>query len=336
MVDDSQPRLPATMRAAIIHATGGVENIRIERIPLPQAGPGEVLVRLEASGLNHVDLFVRSGAYATALPFPFVIGRDLVGSVVRVGEGVDGFAAGDRVWSNSLGHAGRQGAWSEYAAVEAARLYPLPAGVDARSAAAVLHAGATAWLGLFRHAALRPGQLVLVEGGAGAVGSAVVQMAHAAGARVIATAAADDAAWCRSCGAAEVLDYRRTDLPQAVHALAPDGIDLWWDCSGRNDFGTRLPLLRLGGAVVLMSGLRGRDPLLPVAALYTRDITLHGFAISNAAVDELAGAAQAINRLLADGRLEGRIAAVYPLERAAAAHRALAEGGLHGRIVLVP
>lgn len=328
--------LPATMRAALIHAPGGVENIRIERIPVPQPGPGEVLVRLEASEVNHVDLFVRSGAYATPLPLPFVIGRDLVGSVVLAGEGVDGFSPGERAWSNSLGHAGRQGAWSEYVLVEAARLYPLPAGVDAPEAAAVLHAGATAWLGLFRHAGLSAGQVVLVEGAGGAVGSAVVQMACHAGARVIATASAADGDWCRACGAAEVLDYRRTDLPQAVRALAPDGVDLWWDCSGHNDYAGRLPLLRLGGRVVLMSGLGGRDPVLPVAALYTRDITLHGFAISNAGVDELAAAAQAINRLLAEGGLKGRIGATYALEQAAAAHRALEEGALRGRIVLVP
>lgn len=325
-----------TMRAAFIRQTGSIDVIEVGELPIPRPGPTDVLVRMQASEVNHVDLFVRSGAYPTHTPFPFVIGRDLIGTVVDKGAGVARFAVGDGVWCNSLGHHGRQGAWSEYAVVAEDRLYPLPAGVDAQQASAMLHGAGTAHIGLVREAALAAGETVFVEGGGGAVGSAVVQMAKAMGARVIVSAGPQDAQWCIDCGADTVLDYHRDDLHAQVRLAAPDGVDVWWDCSGRNDFARCLPLLALGGRAVVMSGLAGKDPTLPVGALYTRDVTLHGFAISNASVDDLAGAATAINRMLAAGQLRARVAGVFRLADAAEAHRVMQAGGVRGRLVMVP
>lgn len=325
-----------SMRAAFIRATGGVERIEYGELPVPLPGPTDVLVRLEASEANHVDCFVRSGAYATDLPFPFVIGRDLVGTVVATGSGVTRFVPGERAWCNSLGHHGRQGAWSEYVAVAEERLYALPEGVDVRACAAVLHGGGTAALGLQR-AALVAGETLFVEGGGGAVGSAVIQTAHETGARVLASAAPGDEHWCRASGADVFFDYHAPDLYQQVAAAAPDGIHVWWDTSGHNRFAAVLPQLAMRGRVVLMSGLQGgSDPVLPVGALYTRDITVHGFAISNASVAELASAATTINRLLAAGTLRGRIGATHRLADAARAHTELETGKVHGRIVIVP
>jgi len=170
------------------------------------------------------------------------------------------------------------------------------------------------------------------------VGSAVVQLATAAGARVIAVDRAENAEWCRDCGAAHVLDRADPDVPAAVRGLAPDGVDVLWDCSGRHDFETTVPLLARGGRVVLMAGLRTRA-VLPVGAVYTREISLHGFAISNASVTDLTAAAEGINRELVSGRLRG-IRAELPLTEAARAHRVLEglEGGAGGpgRIVLLP
>lgn len=329
--------VPSTMHAAFIRATGGVERIEYGELPVPRPGPTDVLVRLEASEANYVDLFVRSGAYPTHTPFPFVIGRDLVGTVAAAGAGVARFAPGDRVWCNSLGHHGRQGAWSEYAVVPVDRLYPLPDGVDAKDAAAVLHGAGTAHIGLVREARLAAGETLFIEGGAGAVGSAVIQMAHALGARVIASAGAEDAAWCRSLGADVIFDYHRQDLYEQVRAAAPDGIDVWWDASGHNRFAECLPLLALHARVVVMSGLKGTTAAaLPVGAMYTSEVTLHGFAISNASVADLAAAAATINRLLAAGTLRARIAASYRLADAAQAQQALEAGGVRGRIVVLP
>ncbi|GAB2755823.1 NADPH:quinone reductase [Sinomonas soli] len=325
--------LPATMRAAFIRETGGTDRIEIGELPTPRPGPTDVVVQFQASAVNHVDTFVRSGAYRTPLAFPFVIGRDLVGTVAAAGPGAQGFALGDRVWTNSLGHAGRQGAWSEYAVVASERLYHLPPDVDAGEAAAALHPTATAHLGLFRRARLTAGDTVLVGGAGGAVGSAAVQLAAAAGARVIATAAPRDHRWAASCGAALVLDYRDPELPALIRDAAPEGIDVWLDTSGHHDLPAAVPLLRPGGTIVVMAGLAAQTPL-PVGALYTRDASVRGFAISNASVDDLAAAARAVNRLLARGRPVVRTAATLRLDDAAEAH-ALQEGrSVRGRIVV--
>ncbi|WP_055549059.1 NADPH:quinone reductase [Streptomyces sp. NBRC 110028] len=328
------------MTAAYITGFGGADDIRTGPLPRPVPGPGEALVRVGAVAANHVDTFVRSGAYTTEVPFPFVIGRDLVGTVESPAEAPAGtFAPGDRVWCNSLGHDGRQGSFAQYAAVPVDRLFSLPAGVDPVAAVSVLHTAGTAYLGLFREARLRAGETVLVEGAGGGVGSAVVQLATAAGARVIAVDRAENAQWCRDCGADQVLDRADPKVHAAVRRLAPDGVDVLWDCSGRHDLETTIPLLARGGRVVLMAGLRARA-VLPVGAVYARDISLHGFVISNASVADLAEAAGTINRELASGRLRGRVRARLPLTEAPRAHRLLEgrEGGAGGpgRIVLIP
>lgn len=328
--------LPERMRAAFIRATGGVDAIEAGELPLPQPGPTDVLVRMQASSVNHVDLFVRSGAYRTHTPFPFVIGRDLVGAVAALGPGVDNFAIGDLVWCNSLGHDGRQGAYAEYAVAAAERLYRVPPGVAPQAVAAVAHAAATAYLGLVREARASAGQTLLLEGGGGGVGSAVLQMAKAMGLRVVTSAAAEDQPWCLELGADTAFDYRRPDLYDAVREACPDGVDLWWDASGHNHFAQCLPLLNRKARIILMSGLTGRNAELPVGALYTRDITLCGFAISNASIADLADAARAINRLLAAGRLASRIGATFHLADAAKAQEAMASGRLRGRIIVLP
>lgn len=323
------------MRAAFIRAHGGPEAIEYGELPVPRPGPTDVLVRMEVSEANHVDRFVRSGSYATPTPFPFVIGRDVVGTVVEAGPGAPGFRTGDAVWSNSLGIDGRQGAWSELCVVPGERLYRLPDDVPSEAAAPVLHSAATAHIGLFRRATLRAGDVIFVAGAAGAVGTAVVQLAVAAGARVVASASARDADWCLALGAEAVFDYRRPDLHEAIAAAVPEGLDLWWDCSGRNDLAAALPLLRPGGRVLVMAGM-GATPVLPVGELYPRDLGVIGFAISNASAADLADAARAINRLLGRGLLAARVAETLPLSDARRAHELLAAGGLRGRILIRP
>lgn len=320
------------MNAAFITRLGPPEEIRWGELPDFPAGPSDVVVRTLAVAVNPVDTFVRSGRYPTPTPFPFVIGRDLVGEVVRAGPG---FAAGDRVWCDSMGHDGRQGSFAERVVVPAERLYLLPAGVDAVAAVAVLHPAATAYLALFRHAGLRLGETAYVAGAAGNVGDALVRMASAAGARVIATARPEDGERCRAAGAAVVLDYRDPDLPARVREAAPGGVDVHVDTSGRHDLDAAVGLLGGGGRIVLLAGAGARAEL-PVGPLYVKDGRLLGFAISNASAADLAEAAAAINRLLAQGALPARIADVLPLHEAAEAHRRLETGEVRGRLVLRP
>jgi len=156
------------------------------------------------------------------------------------------------------------------------------------------------------------------------------------GAHVIATAAPQDHAWVRGQGAQAVFDFHLKDLYGLVREAAPDGIDVWWDTSGHNNFAQCLPLLAMGGRAIVMSGLRGRDPSLPVGEMYTRDVALHGFAISNASVQDLALAAVNINRMMANGKLKARVGAIFRLADAAKAHAATASRSMRGRIVVVP
>jgi 2-desacetyl-2-hydroxyethyl bacteriochlorophyllide A dehydrogenase len=321
------------VQAAYIEELGPPEVIRVGELPAPRPGPCDVLVDVEASAVDPVDAFVRSGAWATPTPFPFVIGRDLVGTVAEAGPGVPGFRPGDRVWCNSLGHGGRQGAAAERAVVSADRLYRLPDGVDALDAVALAHPASTAYLALFTHGRLRAGETVCVLGAAGNVGSAAVVMAARAGARVVAVASARDAGRCHALGARHVVDRRDPDLPALIRAAAPDGLDLHLDTSGHNDLETAVDLLAPRGRVVVMAGLRTRS-VLPAGPLYLRGGTVTGFAISYARSDELAEAAARVNRMLAEDLLRPRAVEELPLTAAAEAHRRLERGEVHGRLVL--
>ncbi len=324
------------MRAAFIDRLGGPEEIRYGELDDPVPGPTDVLVEVAGAAVNPVDTFVRSGRFRTAVSFPLVIGRDLVGTVSSAGPGAPGFAPGDTVWTGSLGHGGRQGAAAERAVVPAERLYHLPSGVDPFDAVATAHPAGTAYLALFRHGRLAAGETVLVAGAAGNVGAALVVLAADAGARVVATASANDAEYCRSLGAAAVLDYRDPDLAARLRAACPDGVDLYLDTAGVNDLTTAVDLLAFRGRIVLLAGATTR-PELPVGPLYMKDGAVAGFVISRATPDELAAAARATNRLLAAGLLRPRVVETAPLSAAAAAHRRIEAGELRGRrLVLVP
>ena len=322
------------MKAAYITTLGSPDVITYGEMDRPIPGPTDVLVRVEAAAVDPVDTFVRSGAYRTPTPFPFVLGRDLVGTVAETGPGATGFAVGDRVWSHSMGHGGRQGVTAEYCVVGVDRLYHLPGDVDAVRAVAVLHPVATAHLALFRHARLRPGETVLVIGGAGNVGRAATVLAARAGARVLAVARAETAPDCLRAGATAVVDHRDPDAAEQLHELTGDGVDVHLDTSGHQDLDAALAVVGHGARVVLMAGLTAR-PVLPVGAVYPRDVSLVGFAISNASVDDLAGTARVINHGLADDAFPIPVTVELPLSRTAEAHRMI-EAGVRGRIVLRP
>ncbi|WP_171169711.1 NADPH:quinone reductase [Streptomyces sp. I05A-00742] len=322
------------MRAAFIETLGPPDTIRYGDIPAPVPGPTDVLVEVDATTVNRVDTLVRSGVFRTPVSFPLAVGRDLVGTVAAVGPGAPGFDVGDRVWANSLGHAGRQGAAAELAVVAADRLYHLPDGADPLTAVAVAHPAATAHLGLFTHGRVRAGETVLVEGAAGNVGAALTVLAAEAGARVVATASASDLDHCRSLGAAEAFDYRDPALLSLLRDACPDGVDVHLDTSGRNDFAPAVELLAPRGRIVLLAAVR-QSAALPTRRLYMKDGSVVGFVISHATSAELAEAAVTINRLLAAGRLRPRALERRPLSAAAEVHRRMEEGELHGKRVVL-
>ncbi|HET8599621.1 MAG TPA: NADPH:quinone reductase [Segeticoccus sp.] len=327
------PDTPRQMLAACIDRPGPAESIALRRIPVPVPGGDEVLVRVGQVTVDPVDTYVRSGRYPTPLPSPFVIGRDLVGTAEAAGTQDSGFAPGDRVWCNSLGHEGRQGSFAEYAVVPRDRLYHLPEGVDPATAVAVAHLAATAYLGWFVHARLRPGETVFVGGAAGNIGTAAVQLATAAGARVVATAKPADHDRCRRAGADVVLDYHDEQLADAVAQAAPDGVDVLWETSGHHDPDLVAAVLVPGGRVLVTAAA---DPTSAAAwaSSYTKDVATLGFVMSRARVEDLAAAADLINTMLADGRLTARITERGHLAEAAGIHARLEAGQLSGRAVL--
>jgi NADPH:quinone reductase-like Zn-dependent oxidoreductase len=325
----------ARMRAAYITEHGPADAIRVGELPAPVVGPGDVLVKVDVVVVNPVDTFVRSGRYATPIPFPFVIGRDLAGGVVATGASWQPFTPGDRVWCNSLGHDGRQGSFAQFAAVPVDRLYRVPEGVSPDLAVSVAHPAATAYLAWFARGGLRPGETVYVGGAAGNVGTAAVTMASRAGAQVLAGARPADFGRCRAAGASEVADYADPDLAGALLRQAPSGLDIFWDTSGRQDLALAAEVLRPGGRLLVTAGLGARTTL-PVGALYTKDVTVLGFVISRASASELAKAAELINELTAAGLLTTRIAGDLPLAAAAKAHEQIEAGQIHGRLLLRP
>ncbi|WP_149831052.1 NADPH:quinone reductase [Streptomyces tailanensis] len=319
------------MYAAYIERLGPPEAIRYALLAPPLPGPDDVLVDVTATTVNWVDTFIRSGLFITSVDYPFIVGRDMVGTVRTAAHG---FAVGDRVWCNSLGHGGRQGAAAEQVAVPADRLYRLPDGVSPVDAVAVAHPAATAYLALFTHGRVRRGQTVLVAGAAGNVGSALVELAAEAGACVIATAGVKDLEYCRSLGATHALDYRDPEVTKRIGEAAPYGVDVHIDTSGTNDLSSAIAVLAQRGRIVLLAGARSR-PVLPTGDLYMKDGSIVGFVISRATAAELAEAAGAINELLAAGRLRPRTVEHLPLSSAAAVHRRLEQGELHGRRVVL-
>ncbi|MBZ5630600.1 MAG: NADPH:quinone reductase [Acidobacteriia bacterium] len=330
------------MKAAFINQTGPPEVIRYDDLPEPKPRRTQCLIRVAAVDVNPIDTYVRSGAIPAQLSFPWILGRDLAGTVVETGAGVKRFKPGDRVWATSQGAEGRPGTFAELAAVDERWLNPTPAGVNDEDVVALSLVGITAYLGLMRHAKLRAGEVLFVNGGSGGVGSSVVQMAKILGARVITTAGSEEKAQiCRDLGADLVVNYKVQEVDSAIKAYAPEGVNLWWETLREPNFERAIPLLARRGRMVVMAG-RDARPSFPVGPFYVKDCSLYGFAMFNASAREQRAAAADLNRWLAEGKLKARIDRVLPLSQAAEAHR-LQEastiqktGSLAGKIVLKP
>ncbi len=334
------------MKAAFITEIGDPEVLQYGDLPDPEPGPGEVLVKVGAAALNPIDTYIRSGAVALPIEFPYVVGCDLAGTVEAVGEGVSRFAVGDRVWGSNQSLFGRPGTFAEYAAVGEEWLYPTQDGMTDTVAAAGALVGITAHLGLFLHAGLGEGETVFVNGGTGGVGASVVQLAKAAGARVVATVgSAEKAERCQALGADLVLDYHLSDLDERIHEyVAKDdggGVDVWFETQREPTLERTIGLMRKRGRIVLMAG-RTAEPRFPLGQFYTNDLRLQGFAMFNASPDEQRTAAEGVNGLFQQGGWQVEIGRTFPLSEAAAAHRLQEEntlggaGSLSGKIVLLP
>lgn len=330
------------MKAAYINECGPPENIVFGEVAEPTLGDSQVLVRTTAVAVNPVDTYIRNGANYWELPKPFIVGCDLAGTVEGIGASVKRLQVGQRVWGSNQGLLGRQGTFSELCAVDEDWLYPTPNGVDDKTAVACSLVGITAHLGLFRDARLQPGESILVQGGSGGVGSMVVQMAKAIGAKVIATAGSPEKSErCRRLGADHVVNYKTDDLLTSIQDFAPDGANVIWETQREPDFDVLVNCLAERGRLVLMAGRDARPPF-PVGPFYVKCCSIHGFVMFKASPDEQRAAAKEINVWTAAGKLTAEIGLELPLSEAAKAHRLQEEntlgkaGTLAGKIILVP
>lgn len=328
------------MKAAFVHKPGPAETIQVGELPDPECGPTQVLVRVAVAAVNPIDTYVRGGLVAMDLPSPYIVGADFAGVVEAVGEAVDELRVGERVWGSNQGLLGRQGATAQRIAVDKHWCYPTPAGVDDAAAAAGALVGITAHLGLTREARLKAGETLLVNGGSGGVGSAVVQLGRALGARVVATAGSEEKRRrCLDLGADLAINYRTEDVAERVRAFAPQGLDVWWETTREPDFDRVVALLAERGRMVLMAGRDARPPF-PVGPFYVKGCSLHGFVVFKATPDEQRRSADALNRWLAEGAYQPLVGQELPLEQAAEAHRLQEEktlrgaGGMEGKIVV--
>ena len=330
------------MKAAYINEPGPPENIHVGELPTPELTGREALVRVRAAALNPIDTYIRSGTVKMDLPRPYIVGCDLAGDVEKVGPAAKRFKLGQRVWGSNQGLLGRQGTFAEYAAVDEDWLYPTPDGVTDDAAAACALVGITAHLGLVRDAQLKSGETLFVNGGTGGVGSMVVQIGKALGARVITTAGNEEkVAAARELGADLAINYKTDDVPARVKQFAPEGVNVWWETLREPNFDRTIALLAPRGRMVLMAGRDARPPF-PVGPFYVKGCRLVGFAMFNATPDEQRAAANDINRWLAAGQLKPHIDRILPLDEAAAAHRLQEENTigqtstLAGKIVIRP
>jgi NADPH:quinone reductase len=326
------------MKAAYIEITGAPDKIVFGAATKPKPTGSQVLVKVKAVAVNPIDTYIRAGVVKFDLPKPYIIGCDLAGAVEAIGPDVKRLRVGDRVWGSNQGLFGRQGTFAEYAAVEEQWLYNTPDEVADTDAAALALTGITAHLGCFRAANLKMGENVFVPGGSGGVGSCVIQMARAVGARVLTTAGSEEKLQvCRQLGATAAVNYKTGDLGAAMKKFGR--IDVWWETLREPNFELALEHLNLRGRLIVMAGREARPPF-PVGPFYTKDLTMYGFAMFNALPEEQRKCAAEMNRWMAKGRLKPLIGKKMKLAEAAAAHRLQEEntlkkaGTLIGKIVL--
>jgi NADPH2:quinone reductase len=332
------------MKAAFIRQTGSPSVIEFGELPTPTPRPTEVLVKVGAVSVNPIDTYVRAGVVSMISQYPYIIGSDLAGTVEQVGSEVRRFKAGDRVWGSNQGLFGRRGTFAEYASVDERWLYPTPARESDSEAAAGALVGLAAHMGLFLHADLKPGEVVFVNGGAGGVGSAVVQLAKAAGAFVVTTGGTDESlATCKKHGADLVLNYNAHNLDDLIRAfsLPHGGVHLWFETQREPTLDRTVSLMAPRGRIVLMAG-RAARPEFPVGPFYVKDLRVIGFAMFNGSPEEQRAAAEKLNTLYEFNRWKPVIGKTIPLSEAAAAHQLQEDntvqkrGTLHGKIVLTP
>jgi NADPH2:quinone reductase len=322
------------MNAIRVHKTGAAEALVLDEVPVPEPKPGEARVKMEAIGVNFIDIYHRTGLYP--LPSPFTIGMEGAGVVDAIGDGVTEVKKGDRVAYCMV-----VGSYAQYAVVPAWKLAPIPAGVDTKSAAALMLQGMTAHYLTHSTYALKKGETALVHAAAGGVGLLLVQVAKNLGATVLGTVSTEaKAALAREAGADHAILYTQTDFADEVRKLTEGrGVHVVYDSVGQSTFNKSLECLRPRGYMALFGQSSGPVPAFDPAVLVakgslflTRPSLIH-YTLTR---DELLQRATDLFAWTASGKLKVRIEKTLPLSEAAEAHRLLEERKTTGKVLLLP
>ena len=319
------------MRAIVVRAFGGPEVMKVEEVPQPSPGPGQVLIRVGAIGVNPVDTYIRSGTYARKPDLPYTPHADIAGVVEAVGSGVSRVKSGDRVYAYMTGAGG-----AELALADEWQVQRLPERVTFQQGAAMGVPYGTAWRALLLKAKARPGETVLIHGASGGVGSAAVQIARAHGMQVIGTAGTDEGLrLVREQGAHHALNHGAADYLQQVPALTGGrGVDVILEMLANVNLDRDLEIIALGGRVAVI-GNRGRVEIDP-RKLMGKDGTIVGMTLFNTTRDEFREIHAGLVAGLENGTLNPVIGKEMTLEQAPQAHVAVMASGAFGKIVLIP
>jgi NADPH2:quinone reductase len=324
------------MKAIRVQQTGGPEVMELAELPVPQPKPkpAEAVVKVSAAGVNSIDVQFRDGRLR--MPLPFIPGQEGAGIVTAVGSQAKTLKVGDRVaWSGTLG------SYAEYVAAPEEHLVTVPGSVSDDQAAAIMMHGLTAHYLVNDAHKLKGGETALVHAAAGGVGLLLVEFAHAIGARVIGTVSSDDkAALAREAGADEVIVFTRQDFEAEVKRLTDGkGVEVVYDGVGKATFEKNLNVMRLRGMLVIYGMSSGPVPPVDPAklsekgSLYMARTTLAHFTATR---EELVTRTSALFSMIAEGKLNARIAKKYPLAEAAQAHRDLESRTIAGKLLLIP
>jgi NADPH2:quinone reductase len=320
------------MKAIRVHEFGGPEVLRLEEAPDPRPAAGQLVVRVRAAGVNPVDTYIRSGVHAVKPQLPYTPGLDAAGEVEAIGEGVTRLRVGQRVYTaGSL-----TGTYAELALCDESQAHTLPERVTFAEGAGVFTPYATAYRALFQRAEGRPGETVLVHGASGGVGTAAVQLARAAGLRVVGTGGTEEGRrLVAEQGAHQVLDHRAPDYLEQLSALTGGrGVDVILEMLANVNLDKDLGVLAKGGRVVVI-GSRGPVEINPRHAM-SRDAAILGMSLFNASPQELTSIHAALAAGLEAGTLRPVVGRELPLAEAARAHEEVLKPGAYGKIVLIP
>jgi NADPH2:quinone reductase len=325
------------MRAIRVHEYGGPAVLKLEELPDPKPGPGEVVVRVRAAGVNPVDAYMHTGTYVRKPPLPYTPGQDGAGEVQSAGADVKNFKAGDRVYIAGVGNtAAGAGTYAELALCSPSQLHRLPARTAFGQGAALGVPYCTAYRALFQRAVARPGETVLVHGATGGVGIATVELAHARGLTVIGSGGTDKGlAVVKEHGADVVVNHRETGYADAIlKATGGRGVDLIVEMAAHINLDRDLGLLAKHGRVVVV-GNRGRAEIDARQAM-GRDAAILGMTLFNTTDVDRVEIHAALVAGLENGTLNPVVGREFPLADAARAHEAAMEPGALGKIVLIP